>query len=270
MNDASKIFVKGTQSVAIEYTSHTACTAPTNVYASPTPVTAGTGSKLYWSGAEGGIANPVSKYEVHVSESPGSGYTKLGETTSSSYDITAHATKGSSYYYKIKSIGTVSGADSDLSSVYGTLTAIGDPPTPPSGLTLSSNDVAPGAQVNLSWNASSNPSSNPLVSYQVQVSSDGITFSNLGPTQTERTKAVTANSSAGSSYHYRVVANGLYTTGEPSSSIQLRTTVGTLAAPGNVKVNNATSSTLSPGSVTNLTWDAVSDATNNTVSGYLV
>lgn len=72
------------------------------------------------------------------------------------------------------------------------------------------------------------------------------------------------------SYYYRVIAVGQYSNSDPSDSVELRTTVGALAAPANVKINNATSSTVSPATVTNVTWEQVSNATNNHVTGYFI
>ncbi len=112
---------------------YTACTAPTVVAVSAALANAGTSVTLSWSGAGAGTNNPVSGYAVHRAASAGGTYSLLGTTASTSYPVTAHATEGSGYYYKVSTIGTKSGFDSGLSSVYASLKTNSTPAVP--GLT---------------------------------------------------------------------------------------------------------------------------------------
>ena len=109
---------------------YTACSAPTAVTVSATLANAGASVTLSWSGAGGGTNNPISIYAVHRATSAGGTYSLLGTTASTSYPITAHATEGSSYYYKVAAIGTKADFDSGLSTVYAALKTNSTPAAP--------------------------------------------------------------------------------------------------------------------------------------------
>lgn len=92
---------------------YSAVTAPTSVSA-PAAAAPANGVPITWSGASGGTNVSISKYEVYRSTSADGSYSKIGETTAQSYTDTA-VTGGGYFYYKIKSIASVSGYDSGLS-----------------------------------------------------------------------------------------------------------------------------------------------------------
>ncbi len=112
---------------------YTTCSAPTAVSLSATLANAGASVTLTWSGAGGGTNNPISGYAIYRAVSSGGTYSLLGTTASTSYPIAAHTTEGSSYYYKVASIGTKSGFDSGVSTVYAALKTNSTPAAP--GLT---------------------------------------------------------------------------------------------------------------------------------------
>ena len=135
--DSAKYEVKNI-SATVYYDSYTACTAPTSVYfttgstTKKSPYTCSsaeknTGVKLAWNGAAAGASNAIKSYQV---ESYINGaWTVLGTTTSKNYTITG--TRGNSYSYRVKTIGSVTGYNSGYSStVY---IYYNSAPTKPSG-----------------------------------------------------------------------------------------------------------------------------------------
>lgn len=99
-------------------------TAPTTVKLSSSKHYANGIVRLEWSGAADGYENPVKSYEVYRSSNASSGYTLIENVSNGTETfVVAPATNGGVYYYKIKTIGTINGFNSGLSSVYATLTA---------------------------------------------------------------------------------------------------------------------------------------------------
>ncbi len=136
-NNSAKYEVKNI-SATVYYDSYTACKAPTSVYFTTgsktknSPYTCSsaeksTGVKLAWDGAAAGASNAIKSYQV---ESYINGaWTVLGTTTSKNYTITG--TRGHSYSYRVKTIGSVTGYNSGYSdTVY---IYYNSAPTKPSG-----------------------------------------------------------------------------------------------------------------------------------------
>lgn len=114
----------GTSTVSMDCTvpklEYTACGAPTSVTISSSLAKPSTDVTLSWSGATAGTSNAITGYNVYRSTSETGTYTKLNSSkiTTTSFTVTSHATRGSSYYYKVQTIGTVSNYDSGQSSKY--------------------------------------------------------------------------------------------------------------------------------------------------------
>lgn len=136
-DDSAKYEVKNI-SATVYYDSYTACKAPTSVYFTTgsktknSPYTCSSaeksiGVKLAWDGAAAGASNAIKSYQV---ESYINGaWTVLGTTTSKNYTITG--TRGYSYSYRVKTIGSVTGYNSgysDTAYIY-----YNSAPTKPSG-----------------------------------------------------------------------------------------------------------------------------------------
>ncbi len=109
---------------------YTAPTAPPFISTYPGTVNPGTTSFLSWYGEAPGSNNPISGYEVHRSTTPSGTYTKIADTVSPGCNVTAPATGGNYYYYRILTKGTVAGLNSELSIVYGMLRANASPSAP--------------------------------------------------------------------------------------------------------------------------------------------
>ena len=112
---------------------YTACTAPTSVNANASIVKQGTNVTISWSGAKPGNNNAISKYRVFYrngSSPTTSTYDGYKDSTSTSVAITMSGTRGSNYYFKVQSIGSVSGYSSGISSAYTTSKVNQLPPAP--------------------------------------------------------------------------------------------------------------------------------------------
>lgn len=155
------------------------------------------------------------------------------------------------------------------STAYGYVTSTWTNPSTPGTPKVSQNNVKPGQTVTLSWSQSSSGTHNPLNGYIVQRSVDNVNWGVLSAT-TSTSLAVQANTGANSSYYYRVCATGDRSDSAYSGSVRLISAVGTLAKPTNLRIGGQTSVEVAPKTTQALTWTAVSNATNNTVSGYTI
>ena len=96
-------------------------TAPTSVTVSPNVASANNQATLSWNNGTGGTNTTITSYGVYRSSDPLSGYTLLQTVTGNSVIVTAPPTEGATYYYKVMSISSKSGFDSELSNAYGSL-----------------------------------------------------------------------------------------------------------------------------------------------------
>lgn len=124
--DDIEIGTNGTSSPGVPYIvvnyipPFTACSAPTSVLVDNSLPLIGTTVELSWSGAVAGTNNPITKFEIYRSATFDGTYTYIDEiSTSNTYGsksgIIIPTTIGGTYFFKIKTIGTESGYDSDLS-----------------------------------------------------------------------------------------------------------------------------------------------------------
>ena len=111
LNEASKVFVKSAQSVAVNYTPITLCTAPTSV--SVAPSLCENDPTLSASGAAGGSANAITGYEIQYAESAnGASYgewtaLKTVSTTGASLSttVTLPSVRAYSRKYRLRTLG---------------------------------------------------------------------------------------------------------------------------------------------------------------------
>ncbi len=93
---------------------YSAPTAPTTLGLNPAIANVGGSATLSWSGAAAGSFNAITGYEVHRATAAGGPYSLLTTVsttgTSGSFSVTANATMGGVYYYKIVTAGTRSGS----------------------------------------------------------------------------------------------------------------------------------------------------------------
>lgn len=273
---SSKIFVKGSQTVTIDYTVIGKTTAPTTVKVSATNVAPGASVTLSWSGAAAGAVNPITGYKIFQATSSSGSYSLIATVssaaTSGSTTVTAPTGIGSSYYYKVQTIGTYSGYDSDNSaaaSLTCTVTAAGTPTT----VTVSATNVAPGANVTLSWLGASAGTNNPITGYKVlRADSQYGTYSllkTITTTAASGSTTVNAPTASGSSYYYKVQTIGTYS-GYDSDNSAAASLTCTVTAAGAPEAISLSATNVSPGAKVALSWSGASAGTNNPITGYKI
>ena len=260
----SSIYLK----VEYEY-AYTACSAPTSVTVSTSTPAAGGTTTLSWSGAKAGTLNAITGYEIYRATSSGGSYTLLESVstsaTSGSLKVTAPATMGSSYYYKVKTIGTVSGYDSGLSSAVGitakTITAC----SAPTALTLAATADA-GTAFTLSWSGATAGTNNAITKYEIYRSTDDKNYTSAY-TSTTTSTSITLNPTNDTTYYFKVKTIGTVSGYDSDYSSAASIKVITYTSCGSTDVKAAAS--IAEGTV-NLTWNAAADGRNNAVTGYQI
>ena len=183
----------------------TAVGAPTAISLSANNVGFGASVTLSWSGGAHGTNNNVKGYEVHRATSAGGTYSRLTSVATSAGSGSVAVTSpgnNSSYYYKVKTIGTVSGHDSGLSGSYATLTSKVSAPSVPGSVRLDATGLRVGKNTTLRWNASAGGTNNAVAKYQVNRNGAYLT-------ETAGTSCtVTAPGNDGGQYTYTVIAIG--------------------------------------------------------------
>lgn len=256
----------GASATATLTTEWTNPSAPTTVSVNTTNVAPGAAATLSWSGAGAGTNNAITKYEVHRSPASGSGYTLLQTVTGTSLSVTSPTSNGS-YYYKIITVGTVSGTKSALSTATATLTTSSTAPSVPGSPSINKNNVPPSTNATLSWSASSNGTNNPFTGYTIQrATSTSGPWTDISTNQTATTLTVTSTSTNGT-YYYRIIAVGTYYNSAPSATVSYTTSYSAPSAPSSVTLNPAS---VGPSGSSTLSWAASSNGTNNAVSGYKI
>lgn len=258
---------------------YTACTAPTTITVNADNVAPGAKLTLSWSGASAGTNNPITGYEVYRSTAADSGYSRLttvGSTsTSGSTTVTAPTANGTTYYYKVLTVGTKSGYNSGQSTAYASLTcsfaAVGAPTT----LKLSLTNVAPGASATLSWSGASAGDNNAIKGYEVhRATSAGGSYTLLATVTTSSTSGsttVTAPTTNGTTYYYKVKTLGTLSGSDSALSntyTSLACTYSAPNAPTTVTVGGQPSRYVTPGTTVSLSWSGASAGANNAITGY--
>jgi hypothetical protein len=169
-------------SVVIDYTvPYTKCEPPTNVKVDPDTCAPDGIVTLSWSGAKAGTSNPIRGYHIYRASSETGSYSILCEvTTTETYGSTTvrgPSTNGSSYYYKIVTLGTADGYDSTRSTAYNELTCSYTSPGDPTNVKIS-RCFSNGENVKLSWTASKEGVNNRIVKYKIQYfdTADNVNF----------------------------------------------------------------------------------------------
>ena len=138
--------------------------------------------------------------------------------------------------------------------------------------------MAPGATVQLSWSGATAGTSNPITGYHVhRATSASGSYSYLTEVSTSATSGsvnVTAPTTNGSSYYYKVYTKATqsdYLWSAASTAYATLTTKFTAPTAPTVKVNNATSAyILADSGTATLSWSGASAGTNNPIASYLI
>lgn len=250
--------------------------APSSVSVSPSTVDVGTNATLSWSGAAAGSYNAITKYYIYRSTAYNGSYSHIATvnstSTSGSATVTAHSTMGSAYYYKVITGGThtnsgYSGYASLTSRVYTAVTA-------PTAISLSPSTVDAGANSTLSWSGAGAGTNNAITGYKIYRSiaynSDYTHIATVSSTATSASATVTAHSSMGGVYYYKVETVG---TKSGYNYSGLSGTYGALTSRTYSGVIAPTSISLSqtlanPSKTVTLSWSGAQNGTNVTIAGY--
>ncbi len=166
----SRIFVKHTQYVTVNYTVTTACTAPTSISLSNSTPAPSANVTLSGSGAAAGSNNAITGYAIYraTSETGTYSYLKTVSTSSTSFSttVTASATPGVQYWYKAITLGTHSGYDSSLSTAHAGMTTTastcGAPTSAQLSATLAESDPT------LTCSGATSGAGNSITGYEIQ------------------------------------------------------------------------------------------------------
>ena len=143
---------------------YTAPTAPTQVTVSKATAKPGESVILSWSGAKAGNNVPVSGYQVYRSTEANGEYVMLSETEDLQHSVTAPTSAGS-FFFKVKTLGGVTGYDSNLSSAYAQVSVSVTAPLPPDVLAVSPTTQYPGGEASLSFSGAEPGNNNPIRGY---------------------------------------------------------------------------------------------------------
>lgn len=164
-SSGNKTYKWSNVTLVVEYTAWTKCSTPTDL-AWATPIGAAGNYTLTWTASTGGTNNPVTKYSIYRATSSTGTYTALDETTTNSISLASPAATGTTYYFKVQAIGSVSGYDSDLSSSIAmalSVSALSGTIT----ITNVASSMNPGASFTLNWTSSISGTNNSVDYYEI-------------------------------------------------------------------------------------------------------
>ena len=191
----------------------TAVIAPTNITATNANPAPGTTITIKWTGASAGVSNPIAGYELWQSSTSDGTYSLVKSIstteTSGSTTFASDLAIGETVYFKVKTIGSTSGYDSELSSF--TLVIIGGYGlvTAPTTVKLSSSKHYPNGIVRLEWSGASDGYENPVKGYEIyRSSSPNSGYTLIANVYNGTETFVTAPAVNGGVYYYKVKTIG--------------------------------------------------------------
>lgn len=140
---------------------YTACTAPTSIMAKDTNnnsvsiLPQNEEVLISWSGAKAGNNNAITKYRVFWKNGGApttSSYNGYKDVFTTSVKITMSGARGNNYYFRVQTIGTISGYNSEISSVY-TTCKVNQLPSTPTVIPSASIVPSDGGNISFSLNA---------------------------------------------------------------------------------------------------------------------
>ena len=234
--------------LTVNYTlPYSAVTAPTSVSLSVANTYPGQKTTLSWSGAKAGNNNAITGYEVWRSTtSKTSGFSKLASTgkSTTSYSITSPSTNVT-WYYKVKTLGTVSGYDdSGLSSAVATLSMTSKAAVAPATVAVSKTAPEPDVSVTISWSGAKAGTNNPIDGYEVyRATSKSGTYSKVYTVSSSSTSgSYTDTAPQSGSRYYKVVTVGTYINSGFSAIVSFtvtRTNTSDFTVPDTTEVGTA-------------------------------
>ena len=253
----------------------TRCAAPTTVTLDASLIDAGSATTLRWTGAAGGAGNPIKGYEIWRATGGDFSYLQTVEATgtSGSASVTANTTMGGKHYYRVKTLGRITGFESKISTNEAALTAqTYSAVKAPTAVSVSANNVGFGQSVTLSWSGAGAGTNNPITGYEIwrSTSADG-TYSRLTSVTTGAASGSVAVTSPGnnSSYYYKVktlgTKSGFADSGLSVHYAALTSKVTAVGVPTAVSVS---ANNVGFGASVTLRWSGATAGTNNAIKGY--
>lgn len=263
-------------SVTVEYNDVGYCTAPDKVWLDSTAAAPNNEVQLRWSGAKAGNNNSIAGYEVHRSTSPDSGYTRIATVGAvNNTPVKAPTDNGTTYYYKVKAIGSSANYSSGLSTAYAALSCSYSSVGAPTELSVNVTNVAPGADAVLSWSGATAGSNNTIKGYEVHKASsadgDYVYEGGVTTSATEGTFPVKAPTGSGEANYYKVKTLGTLANSDSALSgvyAALSCTYSAPTAPSRVTVNGAATAYAYPDKEVVLSWSGATAGANNAITGY--
>lgn len=264
---------------------YTTCSFPTSVSVDNQTPDVSTNVLVSWSGAISGTNNTISGYKIYLSTSSGGTYSGLTTNTrdvitsesSGSYTVTSPSAYGDSYFYKVKTIGSATGYDSDLSTAYAQVTStLTTACVAPTEITPSNAAPEPNSAVTITWNAGTAGDNNAISGYLLyrDSSSTGAFLTQVAETDSSTLSATVYSSiNENGVYYYRVKTKGA--AGEsfysPLSTVyaQITSTKGAdfCGAPTTVEISNQKPEPLD---TLTISWSGATTGTGNAITGYAV
>lgn len=249
--------------ILISWDNYTKCKAPTSISISDTKVAPNASCRLSWSGAEAGLAMDIDSYSVYRS-SDNVTYTLLESGVENEYlDVNAPNDNNAKYYYKVVTVGSVEGFDSDKSTVYAELECHF---TNPSISDFKINSTTSGVYskvgdtVVLSWRSVPGEN-NDVESYKVYLG-DTVVEDDI----TDLTYEATISGTPGTTLKYKVMAVGQYGNSSPS----VERSVSVYSDPGVIDDLVISASSVDVNTSVNLTWTVPDPGALNSITGYTI
>jgi fibronectin type 3 domain-containing protein len=145
--------------------------------------------------------------------------------------------------------------------------------TPPTSVGAASNNVAPGASVQLSWDGAAPGNGMSIDCYEVYRSEDGGATYNLLQSVETNYVNVTAPTVNGASYLYKIVTVGTvvgYQSVMSTAYATLTCSFSAPTAPSTVTLNGGTSAIVAPGANVTLAFSGMANGTNNPILRYAI
>ncbi len=250
---------------------YTACGAPTAVSVGANNVAPSASVTLSWSGASAGTGNAITGYQIYRATSAAGTYSLLNTVSTSagsgSVAVAAPTSSGSSYYYKVLTVGTVSGYSSGQSSAYATLTCSFSAPTAPTTVTIAgqaANGYGSAGQqfIVLAWSGGKPGTNNPITGHLLY--RNGVLLAINTSTDASANWYITAEASPGSSASYHIITKGQYSN-SAASVTRLLFTYGHPTAPASVSVSQPAANA---GAAVTLSWSDAAAGSYNDIAGY--
>ena len=252
--------------VSLTAQTYSAPSAPTSITindASSVYIGEGSTAILKWSGASAGTNNAIAGYLVYVGDSL---YADVGSSTTST-SVPSYG--GGEHKWKVVTKGTHSNSAASSTVSCFTYTATGAP----TSVSLAANVVDAGASTTLSWSGAKAGTYNAITGYHVyRATSENGTYSGITAIESTSTAAnttVSAPSTMGSKYYYKVYTIGArnYNSGASSAVSLTAQTYSAPSAPTNLSLS---ANNVAAGSNVTLSWSGAAAGTNNPITAYKI